>query len=129
MSENKESVRLNAVVKELNVGIQTLVEHLAKKGFTVENKPTTKITGEMYQVLLGAFQSDKKVKDDAKALIKPKVKKEEVNIQPQVKKETTVEEEDYDDGILIKSGLAPTTITAKPTEVKKEEAPVEVENT
>jgi translation initiation factor IF-2 len=125
MSENKESVRLNAVVKELNVGIQTLVEHLAKKGFTVENKPTTKITGEMYQVLLGAFQSDKKVKDDAKALIKPKVKKEEVSIQPPVKKETVAEDEDYDDGILIKTGLAPTTVTAKPTEVKKEEAPVE----
>jgi translation initiation factor IF-2 len=126
MSENKESVRLNAVVKELNVGIQTLVEHLAKKGFTVENKPTTKITGEMYQVLLGAFQSDKKVKDDAKALIKPKVKKEEVSIQPPVKKETVVEDEDYDDGILIKSGLSPTTVSVKPNEVKKEEAPIEV---
>ncbi len=125
MSENKESVRLNAVVKELNVGIQTLVEHLAKKGFTVENKPTTKITGEMYQVLLSAFQSDKKVKDDAKALIKPKAKKEEVSIQPPVKKETVADEEDYDDGILIKTGLAPTTVTVKPTEVKKEEAPVE----
>ena len=77
MSESTGPKRLNAVVKELNVGIQTLVEHLAKKGFAVENKPTTKITGEMYQVLLGAFQSDKKVKDDAKALIKAKVKKEE----------------------------------------------------
>jgi translation initiation factor IF-2 len=129
MSENKESVRLNAVVKELNVGIQTLVEHLAKKGFMVENKPTTKITGEMYQVLLGAFQSDKKVKDDAKALIKPKVKKEEVNIQPTVKKETVADEEDYDDGILIKTGLAPTNTPVKPTETKKEEpAPVQEEN-
>jgi len=121
MSENKESVRLNAVVKELNVGIQTLVEHLAKKGFAVENKPTTKITGEMYQMLLGAFQSDKKVKDDAKALIKAKVKKEEVSVQPPVKKESLIEDEDYDDGILIKSGLAPTTALVKPVEHKKEE--------
>lgn len=124
MSENKESVRLNAVVKELNVGIQTLVEHLAKKGFTVENKPTTKITGEMYQVLLNAFQSDKKVKDDAKALIKPKVKKEEVTLQQSVKKEEpAVEEEDYDDGILIKTELAPTN-SQKPVAPKKEEEPV-----
>lgn len=124
MSENKESVRLNAVVKELNVGIQTLVEHLAKKGFTVENKPTTKITGEMYQVLLSAFQSDKKVKDDAKALIKPKVKKEEVTLQQSVKKEEpAVEEEDYDDGILIKTELAPTN-APKTVTPKKEEEPV-----
>ncbi len=125
MSENKESVRLNAVVKELNVGIQTLVDHLTQKGFTVENKPTTKITGEMYRVLLSSFQSDKKVNDDAKALIKPKVKKEEVTIQPVVKKETIVEEEDYDDGILIKSGLAPN--IPKPIEPKKVEEPIVVE--
>ena len=124
MSENKESVRLNAVVKELNVGMSTLVDFLAKKGFTVENKPTAKITGEMHQVLLSAFQSDKKVKDDAKALIKPKVKKEEVNLPPTAKKEeAVVEEEDYDDGILIKTELAPTNSTPKPAPPVKEDAP------
>lgn len=127
MSENKESVRLNAVVKELNVGMSTLVDFLAKKGFTVENKPTAKITGEMHQVLLSAFQSDKKVKDDAKALIKPKVKKEEVNLPPTAKKEeAVVEEEDYDDGILIKTELAPTNATPKPVAPVKEEAPAPV---
>lgn len=122
MSENKESVRLNAVVKELNVGIQTLVEHLAKKGFKVDNKPTTKITGEMYEVLLSDFQSDKKVKDDAKALIKPKAKKEEVSAPaPPVKVAEPVaeEEEDFDDGILIKSGLSNNQV--KPEAPKKEE--------
>ena len=127
MSENKESVRLNAVVKELNVGMSTLVDFLAKKGFTVENKPTAKITGEMHQVLLSAFQSDKKVKDDAKALIKPKVKKEEVNLPPTAKKEeAAVEEEDYDDGILIKTELAPTNTTPKPVVPVKEDAPAPV---
>ncbi|MCU0422819.1 MAG: translation initiation factor IF-2 [Bacteroidia bacterium] len=122
MSENKESVRLNAVVKELNVGMQTLVEHLSKKGFTVEAKPTTKITGDMYRELLSAFQSDKKVKDDAKALIKNKVKKEEVTLQQTVKKEEpVVEEEDYDDGILIKTELAPVKeAAAKPETPVKE---------
>lgn len=122
MSENKESVRLNAVVKELNVGMSTLVEFLAKKGFVVENKPTTKITGEMHQVLLSAFQSDKKVKDDAKALIKPKVKKEDVTIQQVVKKDEPVaEEEDEDDGILIKTELAPTASVPKAPAKKEEE--------
>jgi translation initiation factor IF-2 len=122
MSENKDSVRLNAVVKELNVGIQTLVEHLAKKGYKVDNKPTTKITGEMYEVLLSDFQSDKKVKDDAKALIKPKAKKEETAAPQPVKTPEPVaeEEEDYDDGILIKSGLA----NAQKNEPAKKDEPV-----
>ena len=130
MSESKESVRLNAVVKELNVGMQTIVEHLAKKGHKIEAKPTTKITGDMYQELLNAFQSDKKVKDDAKALIKPKAKKEEASVQPiPVKKEEpVVDEEDYDDGILIKSELTPAAKSPVKVEApKKEEKPPVVE--
>ena len=35
--------RLNKVAKEFNVGIQTLVEYLAKKGYEVEQSPNTKI--------------------------------------------------------------------------------------
>ncbi len=127
MSESKESVRLNAVVKELNVGMQTIVEHLAKKGHKVEAKPTTKITGEMYQELLNAFQSDKKVKDDAKALIKPKAKKEEPTATPPPvkKEEPVVEEEDYDDGILIKSELTQAKTTIK-ADAPKVDPPKEV---
>lgn len=129
MSESKDSVRLNAVVKELNVGMQTIVEHLAKKGHKVEAKPTTKITGEMYQELLNAFQSDKKVKDDAKALIKPKAKKEETTTPPPpVKSEDlVVEEDDYDDGILIKSELTPAAKTAVKVDLPKKEEKIEVE--
>lgn len=109
------------------MGIQTLVEHLAKKGFTVEAKPTTKITGEMYQVLLSDFQSDKKVKDDAKALLKPKTKKEEAPAPVAKAPEPVHDEEDFDDGILIKTGLA-NTAQPKPEPVKKEEVPPAVKS-
>lgn len=116
MSENKESVRINAVAKELNVGVNTLVEHLVKSGYTVENKPTTKITGEMYQLLLDNFSSDKKAKDDANALIKPKTKKEEpVVVVAQITKKETPIIDDEDEGILIKTELAPPVQVAKPT--------------
>jgi translation initiation factor IF-2 len=118
---SEKTVRLNAVVKELNVGMQTLVEHLAKKGHTVEAKPTTKITEEQYTILLNDFQSDKKVRDDAKQLVKPKtVKKEEAPVTTSKTKEHVADEDDEDDGILIKSGLAPT------APVKKTEAPVSI---
>lgn len=132
---SEKTPRLNAVVKELNVGMQTLVEHLAKKGHVVEGKPTTKITEEQYNILLNDFQSDKKVRDDAKQMGKAKqVKKEEVSITPPRKKEPVHEDEDEDDGILIKSGLSP---NAKKIEApapqppapvsKKEEKPAEKE--
>ena len=105
---SEKTIRLNAVVKELNVGINTLAEHLSKKGHAVEAKPTTKITEEQYAILLSDFQSDKKVRDDAKQLVKPKiVKKEEVTVSvPKPKEKVTEEDDDSDDGILIKSGLS-----------------------
>ncbi|MES2778520.1 MAG: translation initiation factor IF-2 [Bacteroidota bacterium] len=134
MSENTGNIRLSKVVKEIGVGIGTIVEHLSKKGFKVDNNPNSKITDEQYAVLLKDFQSDKKTKDDVSLLSKQKVvKKEEVNIAPPKAKESVVEE-DEDDGILIKSGLVKEIATPK-VEIpkaekpapKKEEAPVVVE--
>ncbi len=132
MSESTGNIRLSKVVKEIGVGIGTIVEHLSKKGFKVENNPNAKITDEQYQVLLKDFQSDKKTKDAAAVLKQKPVKKEEVSIVPPKAKEV-VQEEDEDDGILIKSGLvkeappaAPKPEAPKVVEKPKEEAPVEV---
>ena len=129
MSESTGNIRLSKVVKEIGVGIGTIVEHLSKKGFKVENNPNSKITDEQYQVLLKDFQSDKKTKDDAAVLKHKPVKKEEINSAPPKAKETAPEE-DEDDGILIKSGLVKEMPTPKPeapkVEKPKEEAPVVV---
>ena len=59
------SFRLNKVAKDLNVGIQTLVEYLAKKGHQVEQNPNTKISEEQYELLATAFQGERKVKEEA----------------------------------------------------------------
>ena len=136
---SEKTIRLNAVVKELNVGMQTLVEHLSKKGHAVEAKPTTKLTEEQFSILLNDFQSDKKVRDDAKQLVKPKVVKKEEPVTPvqttkvkePVAKKEEQDDEDDDDGILIKSGLAPTAPAKKietpaPPPLVIEEKPVEV---
>ena len=45
--------RLTKVTKELNVGWKTLVNHLNKNGFEVEEKPTVKVTEEMWLEILG----------------------------------------------------------------------------
>ena len=59
------SFRLNKVAKDLNVGVQTLVEYLAKKGHQVEPSPNTKISDEQYELLATAFQGERKVKEEA----------------------------------------------------------------
>ena len=61
--------RLVKVAKELNVGTSTIVEHLTSKGFELENKPTAKISDEMYDELIQEFQGSIAVKEQADQLI------------------------------------------------------------
>jgi translation initiation factor IF-2 len=61
--------KLIKVAKELNVGTATIVEHLNKKGFEIENKPTAKVTEEMHQELLKEFQKSIAIKEQADQLI------------------------------------------------------------
>jgi len=65
---NRMPLKLIQIVKELNVGLSTLVEHLAKKGYEVENKPTAKITDQMYAELLKEFQKSGDIKQQAKSV-------------------------------------------------------------
>ena len=59
------SIRLNKVARDLNVGIQTAVEFLQKKGFSVEPNPNTKITDEQYALLVKEFSKDKNLKQES----------------------------------------------------------------
>jgi translation initiation factor IF-2 len=61
--------RLVKVAKELNVGTSTVVEHLQKVGFEVENKPTAKISEEMYEELMREFKKSMDIKEKADQLI------------------------------------------------------------
>ncbi|WP_165020394.1 MULTISPECIES: translation initiation factor IF-2 [unclassified Dysgonomonas] len=52
------SIRLIKISKDLNVGINSLVEFLQKKGFDVESNPNTKIDGAQYELLVREFGKD-----------------------------------------------------------------------
>jgi translation initiation factor IF-2 len=58
------------VATELNVGLSTVVEHLQKKGFEIDNKPTAKVSDEMYAELVKEFQGSIKEKEQADQLQK-----------------------------------------------------------
>ena len=74
-------VRLNKVLSELNIGLQTAVDFLKKKSALGEIKddatPNTKISDEQYEALVNEFSTDKAVKTKAEMLFskKPKEKK------------------------------------------------------
>ena len=60
------SVRLNKATKECNVGLQTAVEFLQKRGFNdVEANPNGRITDEQYELLLKEFSPDKVLRKEA----------------------------------------------------------------
>jgi len=64
MSETVKNLRLAAVAKDFNLGLESVVEHLHKKGFAdVESKPMYKLTEEMYSVLLKDFRSEMAMKE------------------------------------------------------------------
>jgi hypothetical protein len=64
--ETDFAIRLSKAAKELNVGKDTIVEFLAKKGFQIDSLPNTKLTAEMYALLIKEFQGEKAVKNLAK---------------------------------------------------------------
>ena len=73
------SIRLNKALRELNIGLQTAVEFLEKRSELGEVKaePSFKLTDAQYDALVGAFQQDKEVHNQAEKLLqkKPKEKK------------------------------------------------------
>ena len=89
------SIRLNKVTKEFNIGLQTAVEFLQKKGFSeVEDNPNYKITEEQYALLQGAFSSDKGLRKEATQLIQQhfgQTKKERKEPKPKPVEEVQIE--------------------------------------
>ena len=65
--------RLLAAAKEFNIGQDTLIEFLVKKGFPKDDlKPTAKLTEDQYYSLQAEFQSDKVARNKADHVELPK---------------------------------------------------------
>ena len=86
-------VRLNKVLTELNIGLQTAIDYLKNKKSLGDIKDdanvNTKISDEQYDALVKEFKGDKDVKTQA-GMIFPK-KKEKEKEKPKAKPEPVVE--------------------------------------
>ncbi len=89
------SVRLNKVTKEFNIGLQTAVDFLKKKGHdAVEANPNYKITEEEYALLQSEFGSDKDLRTEAAQLTQQRqeqTKERKVAARPKAQEEVQLE--------------------------------------
>lgn len=96
-----KTLRLNKVLRELNISLDRAVEHLANNGYQVEARPTTKISQEEYQVLLDGFETDASKKAASKEVGEEKRKeKEALRLELEAKLEKQKEEEAKKEEIL-----------------------------
>ncbi len=76
------TIRLNKVLRELNISLDRAVDYLVSQGHEIEARPTTKISDEVYQVLLDEFQTDKSKRVASQEVAEEKQKeKEELRLQ------------------------------------------------
>ena len=82
MADKALTLRLNKVLRELNISLDRAVEFLSNVGCEIEARPTTKISQETYKLLLEGFKADKSNKDESAEISEEKRKeKESLRIQ------------------------------------------------
>ena len=117
-------VRLNKVLTELNIGLQTAVDYLKKKnlGDIKDATMNTKISDEQYDALVKEFKGDKDVKTQAGMIFPKKEKKVKPEPKPEPVKAEVKEEPKQTFTPLGKIDLSTVGKPAKP-EVKVEPKP------
>ncbi len=81
------AVRLNKVIKEFNVGLQTVVDFLAKKGHTVEAAPNSKLSDEQYELVQKEFRSDESARNEATRFLQERIQQKQEQKQEKDKKQ------------------------------------------
>lgn len=127
-------IRLNKVLRELNISIDRAVDFLESKSVEIEKTPNTKISDEVYKILHDEFQTDanKKMASIEVSEAKHKEKEELRELRERELEEKSKKEEEQRRIIKAKAefagpkhigkiDLAPTKLGSKIEEPKKEE--------
>ena len=125
-------IRLNKVLKELNISLDRAVEFLSSKKIEIEPRPTSKIDQNTYNLLLDEFQTDKSDKDKLEEINTKKRKELEAKLAEEIKEEElksqqAIEKEELKSQQAIKKEETPIEKEElKPQQaIKKEETPIE----
>ena len=100
---NEKRVRLNQAARQFNVGLNTIVEFLRKKGFEVDHSPNTIVSADALAALQKEFGGNM---PDNVASVRERInfKPESVSISDR-KEEERKAEDDFKDEVVIKSGV------------------------
>ena len=86
-----DTIRLNKVLRELNISIDRVADFLESKGHTIEKRPTTKISKDLYSLLCDEFQIDADKKIASKEVVEAKNKeKEEIREKQERQQEDSI---------------------------------------
>ncbi len=124
---NQPTLRLNKVLRELNISLDRAVEYLASKGHDIEARPTTKITQEVYTILLDEFETDKS-KRDASAEISEEKRKEKETLrlqQEKLEQEKIAKEQAQQEVIKARAAVQKAKVVGKIDLAQKKTEPVE----
>lgn len=97
-----ETIRLNKVLRELNISIDRAVDFLESKGVEVEKRPTTKISEEVYNILSDEFQTDANKKMASQEVSEAKQKEKEA-IRQELEKEQELKKQAQEKREVIKA--------------------------
>lgn len=134
MTNTNKPIRLSKAAREFNVSTGTIVVYLNKKGYDISSNPNTKLTSEMYQLLLKEYSKEKTVKEEAKRHSLKYSKRKSVSLEDEQKAKEEEEglfedeepEEDEDmeeDTVFIKNSSS--WATPAPAKEKQEEPEAE----
>ena len=89
-----DTIRLNKVLRELNISIDRVADFLESKGHKIEKRPTTKISKDLYNLLCEEFQVDADKKIASKEVVEAKNKeKEEIREKLEKQQENLVNQQ------------------------------------
>ncbi|CAH8282972.1 translation initiation factor IF-2 [Mariniflexile fucanivorans] len=133
-----DTIRLNKVLRELNISIDRAVDFLESKGVDIEKSPNTKISEEVHVILSNEFQTDANKKVASKEVGEAKLKEKEVLREQRERELEEKQKEAARKEEIIKASktlsgpkqvgkidLDPKKPAETPVEPKQEEKPVE----
>ncbi|MDR3350852.1 MAG: translation initiation factor IF-2 [Prevotellaceae bacterium] len=96
-----DTIRISKIIKEFNIGIDTLTEFLKKRGIEVEASPNSKISQEAYDLAQKEFVKEISIKEESKKVVLKFKDLETISIDDDIKGKEVQQEEEEE--ILIKT--------------------------
>ena len=116
MSEER-NIRINKVLRELNISLDRAVDYLKDKGIAIDANPNAKISSNEFDILQNQFAGDKGNKEASKG-ISEEIKKEKEALR--VEREKEIEDKRKLDEARQQAELIKAkTVVARPKQIGK----------